>query len=203
LYPEGVDFVPEIWDEANKIEELYASGQRAMPVFTGHLKDEPTPLAKCEAKKTRVFTGSSVPFSLVVRKHLLSFVRLLQKNKFVFEAGPGVVVQSMEWTNIYDYLTQFGSERMVAGDYAKFDKRMIGDFILMAFDIIIELHAKAGFDESELKILRGIACDTAFPVVNMNGDLVEFYGTNPSGHPLTVVINSLVNSCICVMLLLG
>jgi hypothetical protein len=194
LYPEGVDFVPEIWDEANKIEELYASGQRAMPVFTGHLKDEPTPLAKCEAKKTRVFTGSSVPFSLVVRKHLLSFVRLLQKNKFVFEAGPGVVVQSMEWTNIYDYLTQFGSERMVAGDYAKFDKRMIGDFILMAFDIIIELHAKAGFDESELKILRGIACDTAFPVVNMNGDLVEFYGTNPSGHPLTVVINSLVNS---------
>jgi hypothetical protein len=28
----------------------------------------------------------------------------------------------------------------------------------------------------------------------MNGDLIEFFGTNPSGHPLTVVINSMVNS---------
>lgn len=194
VYPDGVDFVPEIWEEVHKIEALYASGQRAMPVYTGHLKDEPTPIAKCEAKKTRVFTGSSVPFSLVVRKHLLSFVRLLQKNKYVFEAGPGVVVQSIEWSEIYQYLCEFGTDRMVAGDYAKFDKRMIGDFILAAFDIIIELHERAGFTSSELQLLRGIACDTAFPVVNMNGDLVEFYGTNPSGHPLTVVINSIVNS---------
>jgi hypothetical protein len=28
----------------------------------------------------------------------------------------------------------------------------------------------------------------------MNGDLMEFFGTNPSGHPLTVIVNSLVNS---------
>ena len=193
-YPDGVDFVPEVWEEVIKIEALYASGQRAMPVYTGHLKDEPTPLSKCDAKKTRVFTGSSIPFSLVVRKHLLSFVRLLQKNKYVFEAGPGVVVQSNEWTEIFHYLCEFGTDRMVAGDYAKFDKRMIGDFILAAFDIIIGLYKKAGFSDEELVVLRGIACDTAFPLVNMNGDLVEFYGTNPSGHPLTVVINSLVNS---------
>jgi hypothetical protein len=194
LYPEGVDFVPEVWNEVDKIEALYSAGQRAMPVYTGHLKDEPTPFAKCEAKKTRVFTGSSIPFSLVVRKYLLSFVRLLQKNKFVFEAGPGLVVQSTEWTDVYHYLSEFGVDRMVAGDYAKFDKRMISDFILAAFDIIVGLHERAGFSSEELQILRGIACDTAFPIVNMNGDLVEFYGTNPSGHPLTVIINSLVNS---------
>jgi len=39
-----------------------------------------------------------------------------------------------------------------------------------------------------------IGYDTAFPVVNVNGDLVEFFGTNPSGHPLTVIVNSIVNS---------
>lgn len=193
IYPEGVNFEKEIWDSVREIEHIYEEGGRAFPIYTGHLKDEPTLLRKCEAKKTRVFTGSSLPYSLVVRKYLLSFVRLVQKNKFVFEAGPGTVVQSMEWTEFHNYLTHFGEERMIAGDYGKFDKRMIADFILAAFDIIVEIHERAGFAEEELLYIRGIAADTSFPLVNMNGDLIEFYGTNPSGHPLTVIINSLVN----------
>lgn len=194
IYPEGVNFCKEIWDEVERIESLYKEDCRAMPIFTAHLKDEPTVISKCEAKKTRVFTGSSLPYSLVVRKHLLSFVRLVQKNKFVFEACPGLVVQSNEWTEAFEYLTEFGDKTMVAGDYGKFDKRMISDFVLTAFDIIVKIYERAGYSDEELQILRGIACDTAFPLVNMNGDLVEFYGTNPSGHPLTVVINSMVNS---------
>jgi hypothetical protein len=30
--------------------------------------------------------------------------------------------------------------------------------------------------------------------MNFYGDLVQFYGSNPSGHPLTVIVNSLANS---------
>jgi hypothetical protein len=91
-------------------------------------------------------------------------------------------------------LTKFGVDNMVAGDYGKYDKRMLSDFILSAFDIIIKMYERAGYPDDELQILRGIASDTAFPLINVNGDLVEFYGTNPSGHPLTVIINSLVNA---------
>jgi hypothetical protein len=40
----------------------------------------------------------------------------------------------------------------------------------------------------------GIAYDTAFPTVDFNGDLIQFFGSNPSGYPLTVIINGLVNS---------
>jgi hypothetical protein len=43
-------------------------------------------------------------------------------------------------------------------------------------------------------VLAGIAEDVAFPLVDFNGDLIEFYGSNPSGHPLTVIINGLANS---------
>jgi hypothetical protein len=39
-----------------------------------------------------------------------------------------------------------------------------------------------------------IGTDTAYPLMNIKGELVMFYGTNPSGHPLTVIVNSLVNS---------
>jgi hypothetical protein len=39
-----------------------------------------------------------------------------------------------------------------------------------------------------------IGMDIAFPLTDFNGDLVEFWGSNPSGHPLTVIINGIVNS---------
>jgi hypothetical protein len=193
-YPEGVTFTDEIWERVRDIEATYERGERHYPVFTGHLKDEPTAQAKIEAQKTRVFTGAPVDWSIVVRSRLLSFVRLLQKNKFIFEAGPGTVCQSIEWTTIHEYLTAFGADRIVAGDYGKFDKRMLAQFVLAAFEIIENIYREAGFSPEECRQIRCIAMDTAFPVINMNGDIIEFYGTNPSGHPLTVIVNSIVNS---------
>jgi hypothetical protein len=193
-YPEGVTFTEEVWERVEKIEALYAEGKRCYPVFTAHLKDEPTAQAKILAKKTRVFTGAPVDWSIVVRSRLLPFIRLLQKNKFVFEAGPGTVCQSMEWTKVHTYLTAFGENRIIAGDYGKFDKRMIADFILAAYKIIGDVYKAAGFSDEEVREIACIGEDTAFPLVNMNGDLMEFFGTNPSGHPLTVIVNSLVNS---------
>jgi hypothetical protein len=193
-YPEGVNFGPEVWDRVARIEEKYEAGIRSYPVFTGHLKDEATPLVKCQMKKTRMFTGGPVDWSIVVRMRLLTFVRLVQKNKFAFEAGPGTVCQSAEWGNVYDYLTHFGKDRMIAGDYGAYDKKMIANFILAAFRIICNVCRVAGYSENELQQIMCIGHDVAFPMVNVNGDLTMFYGSNPSGHPLTVIINSLANS---------
>lgn len=193
-YPEGVNFENEIWDRVHAIEAKYLEGLRAFPVFTGHLKDEATPLKKCRIHKTRLFTGAPGDWSIVVRKHLLPLVRLVQKNKLVFEAGPGTVTQSAEWGVIYDYLTQHGVGQMVAGDYGKYDKRMIADLVLAAFEILYNICRAAGYTEEEGRIILCIGEDTAFPLTDCNGDLMMFFGTNPSGHPLTVIINSLVNS---------
>ena len=71
---------------------------------------------------------------------------------------------------------------------------MLSDFILAAFDVIINVLRDAGWMEKEFLVVQCIAYDVAFPVCSINGDLIEFFGTNPSGHPLTVIINSLVNS---------
>lgn len=192
--PDGVDFVPEIWERVRHIEQCYVEGRRAYPVYSAHLKDEAVTEAKIEAKKTRVFTGAPIDFSIVMRKHLLPFVRLMQLNKFIFEAGPGTVTQSIEWTHFYQYLTQFGTDRMIAGDYGKFDKRMVAQFILAAFEVIANVLKQAGFNADERAIIECIAYDVAFPVVSIKGEILEFFGSNPSGQPLTVVINSLVNS---------
>jgi len=182
-----------ILDRVKQIEKCYDSNTRFHPQFCGHLKDEPVSFKKMESGKTRVFTGGEFAWSIVVRKYLLSHIRLIQNNPFVFEAMPGVVAQSTEWQRLYDHLTFFGEDMIVAGDYGKFDKRMAAPFILSAFSILERLAKKAGWPDEDLRYIRCIAADTAFPCIDFNGDLIEIQG-NPSGHPLTVIINCLVNS---------
>nr|ULF99952.1 MAG: hypothetical protein 1 [Marnaviridae sp.] len=191
---EPVEFVPEIQARIDSIIECYQRGERFMPNFCGHLKDEAVTFKKAALKKTRVFLGGPGDWSFVVRKYLLSVIRLIQNNRFVFETGVGTNACSTEWQDIRKYLTQNGESRMIAGDYGSFDKTMPPTIILAAYDIIREICVRAGYTNSELRVVQGIAEDTAFPLVDFNGDLVEFYGSNPSGHPLTVIINSLANS---------
>lgn len=191
---EPVDFDAEIWERVDGIISGYEEGVRAMPVFTGSLKDEALKFSKIESKKTRVFAGAPIDWSLVVRKYLLGFVRVMQRNKFVFEAAPGTNAMSKEWTDIFRYVTKFGEDRIIAGDYGAYDKVMSPGIILAAYRVIYKICEKAGYSEKELRVLQGIAEDTAFPLMNMNGDLIEFYGSNPSGHPLTVIINCIAGS---------
>jgi len=185
----------EIMDRVDDIITTYEEGKRAYPNFCAHLKDEPVSFKKIKMGKTRVFTGAPFDWTIVVRKYLLSSIRIIQNNRFVFEAAPGTVAQSVEWSELYNYIVTHGTERIIAGDYKAFDKRMSPSFILAAFDILHDLcKASGNYSDKDLLVIRCIAEDTAFPFVDFNGDLVQFYGSNPSGHPLTVIINSLVNS---------
>lgn len=193
-YQHPVKVTHDIEREMDQIINCYENGKVYCPVFTASLKDEPTALHKIQEGKTRVFCGAPLPWSLVVRMYLLPVIRLIQKNRFIFEAGPGTIAQSTEWDDIYKYITKFGEHRIVAGDYGKFDKRMPASVILAAFQIIKNMLAAAGWSDEDLRVVGGIAEDTAFPTIDFHGELIRCYGTNPSGHPLTVIINGLANS---------
>lgn len=182
-----------ILDRIKAIEYCYDHGIRYHPQFCGHLKDEPVSQKKFDSGKTRVFTGGEMAWAIVVRQYLLSFIRLIQNNPYAFEAMPGVVAQSTEWRDLFNFVTFYGRKKIIAGDYGKFDKRMAAAFILEAFRILERLAGKAGWPEKDIMYIRCIARDTAFANIDFNGDLIEIQG-NPSGHPLTVIINCLVNS---------
>jgi hypothetical protein len=192
--PDAKVFNAEVMGRAAEIEKRYKAGVRACPVFSGQLKDEARSFAKIAAGKIRVFTGAPVDWSFVVRKYLLSFVKVVQENQLLFEAVPGCVNQSLQWEQFRDYLVAHGPDQIVAGDYGKFDKKMTAQVILAAFDAIIAILRFAGWSIEDLLVVYGIAEDTAYPYVNFSGDLVMLYGSNPSGHPLTVIINSIVNA---------
>jgi hypothetical protein len=188
--PRDVD--PMILEEVARLEQLLLEGKSINTVFKASLKDEPTKLNK---DKVRVFAAANMPFVFLVRKYYLSLAALFQRNKTITECAVGTVVQSPEWTELYEHIGKFGWDRAIAGDYAKFDGRMSPEFMFMAFKILITLAEKSGnYDADDLIIMRGIASEITYPTYDYFGTLVQFFGSNPSGHPLTVIINSIVNS---------
>lgn len=181
----------QFWEEVERMEECLANGERIFTVFRGNLKDEPTKFTK---KKVRVFAGCEFAFLCLTRKYYLSLIRVIQSNWDKFECAVGINAHGKDWTKLAETLTRYGDERMIAGDYAAFDKSAAPEAMLGAFDQLIRIAKKAGFTERQLCIMRGIATEICLPVYEFNGVLLQMFGSNPSGHPLTVIINNIMNS---------
>jgi hypothetical protein len=183
---------PIISKEIAHMEEKLAQGKRLNTVFRAALKDEPTKLTK---DKVRVFGACNMPLTFLVRKYFLMFSALMQKHREVFECAVGINVESPEWTKLVNHIVKFGKDRIIAGDYASFDSCMSSRFMLAAFNVIISICSDSDhYTERDVTIMRGLATEICSPTYDHFGTLIQFFGSNPSGHPLTVVINSIVNS---------
>jgi len=188
--PRDVD--PIIIEEMTRMEDALARGECINTVYKGALKDEGTKVGKA---KVRVFAGCNMPFTLLVRKYFLSVSSLMQTNKKLFESAVAINPMSPEWTDLMKHIYRFGDDRVIAGDYKSFDRRMSPRFMLAAFKILINVCEKSGqYDSRDLMVMQGVATEITNPTYDYFGTLIQFFGSNPSGHPLTVVINSLVNS---------
>jgi hypothetical protein len=190
---DAMEYAEEIMEEVALIRDVYSRGERYMPVFVMSLKDDPLPYAKIAIKKTRGFMGGPAAWQFVCRKYLLSFVRIFQLNPLIFEGAPGLNCNSESWDELQDFLTAFGLNNLYAGDFGWYDKKMSPEFILAGYDVIIGVLRKAGWPEELLRIVRCIGEDVAFPCADIQGDFVEFFGSNPSGHAITVILNCIVN----------
>ena len=186
------DLEQSVLDEIARYEDALRKGESINAIFKGARKDEPVGLDK---DKVRVFAGAGMAFTMLVRKYFLTLAACVQRNKNITECAVGTVVQSPEWTELFHHIGKHGWDRGIAGDYKKFDGRMAPQFMLMAFKLLIQLAEKSGnYEEDDIMIMRGIATEISYPTYDYFGTLVQFMGSNPSGHPLTVVINSMVNS---------
>lgn len=194
IWQDGVDFTPEIYKEVERIWTCYQEGKRAYPVFTSVLKDEVLPQKKIDIEKLRVFSVGPGPWSMVVRKMLITFVRVFQNNPYVFEGAPGMNCCSMEWKTLYEYLTTFGKDSNIAGDFRAFDKGAEPVIVREAFYVIRCILEKAGWPEDDLHVIDCIAEDVAYPLTDFFGDLITLLGSNPSGQPLTVIVNCIINA---------
>lgn len=182
----------DIKGEIDYFLDSYSRGERAHPVFVGTLKDEPVSFEKRSLSKTRLFGCAPLSYVLIQRMYFLSSIRLMQTHKMAFESAVGIIAQTREWELFHNKMSRFSN--CFAGDFSKFDKKMCPLVILLAYDILIKIAERSGnYTGEDISVMRGIATDTAYPFMLFNGDFVQLFGSNPSGHSLTVIINSLVN----------
>jgi hypothetical protein len=179
------------WTHAKELEELYLQGERAYPIFKACMKDEPTKITK---DKVRIFQGAPLVLQLLVRRYYLPIVRVLSMLPLESECAVGVNAQGPEWDQLARFITKYGEDRILAGDYGKYDLRMPAQVMFAAFRILIDLGKHCGYSERDVAIMEGIATDICYPLMAYNGDLIQHFGSNPSGQNLTVYINSIVNS---------
>lgn len=189
--PEAVTFNDDIMVEVEVARKKLLEGCRIYAVWRACLKDEPT---KLSATKVRIFQCAPLVLQILLRQYFLPISRLMQLFPLEFECMVGINAESPEWEQMYEYMISKSKENIFAGDYGKYDLRMPAQLVLAAFDVLIRLASHAGYTENDLVIMRGLACEVAYPLMAFNGTLVQLFGSNPSGQNMTVVINSVVNS---------
>lgn len=182
---------PIFWEEYERAIECWDKEERYHPVFKAFFKDEPTPLDK---DKVRVVQGAPMVLLLATRKYFLPIARFISLFPALSECAVGLNCMGPDWEDFQAHITKHGKDRMLAGDYSKYDLRMPAQITLAAFHVLIDMAEKCGYSERDLRIMRGIATDICYPTIAFNGDLLQFIGFNPSGHPLTVYINCICNS---------
>jgi hypothetical protein len=188
-FPQELDQM--FWDEFDVACAAWKNRVRYHPVFKACLKDEPTPLVK---DKVRVFQAAPIVLQLAVRKYFLPIARFMSLFPDLTECAVGLNTMGPDWEEFQAHIAKFGKDRILAGDYSKYDLRMPAQLTMAAFKVMIEIARFCGYGEDDLVIMQGIATDVCYPVIAFNGDLLQFVGSNPSGQNLTVYLNSIVNS---------
>lgn len=179
------------WDHFGQCKQEFLQGRRVYFLFKACLKDEPTKITK---DKVRVFQAAPVVLQLFVRMYYLPIVRLLSLFPLDSECGVGINTVGPEFHDLVVHMRKYGEDRILAGDYSKYDLRMPAQLIFAAFDVLIQIARHFGYSQEDLDIMKGIATEIAYPLIMYNGDLIQHFGSNPSGQNLTVYINSIVNS---------
>jgi hypothetical protein len=180
----------DIW----KLDETWRSGQGTFDPFVRASKtNEVLPLEKAEVK-TRSVYGTDMAFFIAATRGIIPAKHVLRKSE-VSECFVGIAAQSDGWTKFHDYLTKGGEYKdFVCGDFSGYDTQLPKALLEKSAAIIMQLYKENGASESDLEYLRGILTSVVSPVMVWEGQLLQFCSGQPSGQPLTVEMNSIVNS---------
>jgi hypothetical protein len=174
----------EILDEAERMKQCFRRSERAYAIFKACVEDEPTPEDK---EKVRVFQAAGWAFQLLVRQYYLPLTRLMSLFPIHSECAVGINAHGPEWHEYAKHMSGFGEDRILAGDYSKFDLRMPAQVLMATYKVFIDVCKECGtYTEDDIIIMKGIATEISYSVVAYNGDLIIHNGSQPSGINTTV-----------------
>ncbi|APG76822.1 hypothetical protein [Beihai picorna-like virus 40] len=193
LCPRVLD--PEVLSDIEKIEGQWRSGQGTFDPFVRASKtNEVLPLEKA-MEKTRSVYGNDMAFFIAATRGIIPLKHVL-RNMNTSECFVGLTAQSSEWEEkLYNYITKDGEyTNFVCGDFSGYDTQLPKALLEKAGVIILKIYKENGASASDLEYLRGFLSSVVSPIMLWEGHLLQFCSGQPSGQPLTVEMNSIVNS---------
>jgi hypothetical protein len=185
-------FGPVLKAEVEAAVENLKVGKRTGLIFSAARKDEPKKLESLRKKGPRLFFCGNASQNFLLRKYFMSIVRLFMMHNEKFCTSVGMNAESVAWGKLFTRLCKHGESRIMAGDYSNFDSTMNVHFISLAWEIILEL-IKPYYSDEEFLIAQNLAREMIHPLIEIDGDLIQVIGSNPSGHALTTILNCVVN----------
>jgi hypothetical protein len=188
--PNNREFDPLIMEEIQRCEDCYRRGERAYTIAKACKKDEILSKPKC-----RIFYGNAIALTWLIRKYYLPILRVMQMNPLKSECAVGVNSHGPEWDELHNHILHFGEERIIGGDYGKYDQKLPSQLIFAALRIMIDFARECDYSDEDLRIMEAMTGDIVFAVIAYNGDLIGLTeGTHISGNSLTVCINGICGS---------
>lgn len=179
-----------IMDEILRCENCYRLGNRAYPIAKACKKDEVLSKPKC-----RIFYGNAISLTWLIRKYFLPILRVMQMNPLVSECAVGVNSHGPEWDELYKHIVTYGENRLIGGDYGKYDQKLPSQLIFAALRIMIDFARECDYSQEDLNIMEAMTGDIVYALIAYNGDLLGLTeGTHISGNSLTVIINGICGS---------
>lgn len=180
-----------VLDEFHRAEFMMRAGISPGHIFVSALKDEPTPTHK---DKVRVFEVSPLTLVMLVRKYALPLIQHLYMIPFVTEMAQGINCTNDEWDQLGRHISSKDPKRCIEGDFSGYDLRQSGQAIRAVGYILRRIALQAGYSTADADMLEVITNEISFKTYLFNGSLFSIDGSNPSGVPITILINGMINS---------
>lgn len=177
----------EIRQQVESILVDARQGRRQLHVYTDNLKDEKRKIEKVDACKTRLFSGCPLGLQIATRMYFLDFSMAVMRNKISNGIAVGINPYSNDWQVLANQLQSKG-KRVIAGDFSGYDGSLQPQVLNSILDFINNWYD----DGAENKRIRTVLWCEVFASRHINGnDIYEWTHSLPSGHVLTVIINSI------------
>jgi len=201
------DLAKEVEHRATELESDCYNGIQRGVYWSDTLKDERRDIPKVDAGKTRVFCGGPAHFTIKFRQYFLGFAAWIMHNRNANEVSTGTNVYSGDWNDIVRKLASRGASlrtkkmllRVIAGDFGNFDGSLNAQILWRILDMINDWYDDG--DENR-RIRRGLWAHIVH-AIHINGNVVyQSTHSQPSGCPITAILNSIYNSIIVRMVYL-
>ena len=162
-------------------------------VFNADLKEEPRPLDKVD--KLRVFAVPNVASNIIVKRYFCPIASYMYLCPGYSEQFQGMNVSDRDAHDMTMHVLRYG-DRLVEGDYKKYDTMLSKQMILAAGGVFATVAGWIGYSKEEVRAVELIMVSIANAYWNYNGTLVQFNGYNPSGIWITILI---AGTCNCLL----